>query len=95
MHYKRFNSITGTNSFNLPAVFNELLIIVQGAGTAYNYYSTVVPKEAMSGKTTYWRFGNNSTEITVQLNDMSVKLDTVKIDNADYTSSSIIHLYYR
>ena len=96
-YYKYIGKTTGNKHvIGLPGIgWEELLIIVQGASDIYHFYSTIVPKEIMRDKTTYWRFGTQLSDIVVTIFPTYIQLHKAIIENIDYAESTTIYLYCR
>ena len=100
LKWKFLQQVTGTTHINLPATFNELLVV--GEVTSYNIHYTInIPyvclEETRFGQyiNGYYSNSSDSGMYDVMANQSELYLEASKVVGADKKSGTTTTVYYR
>ena len=98
--WKTAGTATGSNQVNLPAEFDELLIIVHGGSSATTHFTFSIPYLALSSNEIGFTDGQYadavaSSRVRIYVSNSIAYLSMFTVDNVDVLSSSTITVYYK
>ncbi len=97
--YTLLGQKTGSASLNLPATFNELLVIILVASNQNVCFSITLPKDELTTSRGYnggyYASASTNARYRVVASSTTIALNTAELNGSDVLSTSVIRVYYK